>query len=251
MSRPSRPKKVKKLSNIFAPKAASARTQIKSLAQKRVEEYVVRALSTDRSAMTVVRIGLEAVRNCEGVAETLINEFQPTLACRQGCDYCCHPPVSATVAEVANIVAYVEAQLPPEETERLRERVQQMKSLTEPMSSRERAKSNLPCPFLEAGRCSVYPVRPLACRGFNSYDQAICRQVFEHPENPPKVPTFVPLVASAQGMKEGVAGGLLRQGLSTPVVDLVKGSAKLFHDLEGSLERWLEGENEFLHCLPF
>src|SRR5262249_34824988 len=46
-----------------------------------------------------------------------------------------------------------------------------------------------PCPFLEGdragswGRCSVYEVRPLACRGYHSLDLRQCQRLFDHPED--------------------------------------------------------------------
>lgn len=251
MGKPNRPKKVKKLNNLFSPPAPTARAQIRTLAHEKIEHHVVEALSADPSPMTVVRLGLQAVRNCEGVSEGLLQEFQPTLACHAGCDYCCYPPVAATVPEVANIVAFVETQLSSEEGERLRSRVSAVKQETAHLTGAQRASISLACPYLEQGRCSVYPVRPLACRGFNSYDESVCREVFEHPKEPPKVPSFTPLIASSQGMKEGMASGLLRRGLSTPVVDLVKASDKLFQELDETLEEWLRGQDVFSDCQPF
>lgn len=251
MRNPGRRKKVKKLSNIFSPPSPSAKAEIRHTAQQRVEEHVVKALQHDRSPMTIVRLGLEAVRNCEGVSDTLVQEFKPTLACRRECDLCCYPAVSATVAEVANIVAYVETQLPPERRNDLMKRVHDTSDDTRALTSRQRTSTNIACPYLEDGLCSVYPVRPLACRGFNSYDYDVCQHAFNKPTNPPKIPAFTPLIVSAQGMKEGLASGLSRHGLPTPVVDLTKASSKLFQDLDGTLENWLEGRDVFADCRPF
>ncbi len=251
MGKSSGRKKAKKLRNVFRPEVPSARQEIQHTAQRRVEQYAVEALSQDRSPMAVVRLGLEAVRNCEGVAETLHREFQPELACREGCDYCCYPPVAATVPEVANIVAYVLSQMSEDQQQELQGRVQNVLQETSGLNGRERSRRNIACPYLENGRCAVYPVRPLACRGFNSIDREVCEAVFANPADPPKVPTFVPILASAQGTKEGLAAGLLRHGLSTPIVDLVKGSAKLFEALDENLDHWLEGQDVFVDCKPF
>lgn len=251
MGKSNRRKKAKKFRDPFRPDRPSAREEVQRTARQRIEEHTVAALKQERSPMSVVRLGLDAVRNCEGVAETFLQEFQPALACREGCDYCCYPPVAATIPEVANIVAYVLSQMPQEQQLSLQERVREVHEETSGMSGQERSHTNIACPYLEEGRCSVYPVRPLACRGFNSTDREVCEAVFANPANPPKVPTFVPILVCAQGMKEGLAAGLLRQGLANPMVDLVKGSAKLFASLDESLEHWLEGEDVFADCRPF
>lgn len=183
--------------------------------------------------------------------DELHRDFQPELACRAGCDMCCYPPVSATVPEVANIVAYLLTQVSEEELERLERRVEEVAEQVEPMSGPERSACNIACPYLQGGRCSIYPVRPLACRGFNSNDRSVCEEVFANPGDPPMVPAFVPLIVTAQGMKEGLFHGLQAGGLPKPMLDLVKGSKKLLGRFDETLEEWLQGRDVFADCQPF
>ena len=51
----------------------------------------------------------------------------------------------------------------------------------------ERIHDHLACPLLdEKGRCSIHPVRPLACRGLSSLDAGDCRRaVSERGEDGP------------------------------------------------------------------
>src|SRR5262249_37770602 len=40
------------------------------------------------------------------------------------------------------------------------------------------AATRTPCPLLDGNRCSVYDVRPLSCRGCNSYDADSCERYY-------------------------------------------------------------------------
>ena len=255
MARPKRRKKKSKFQNVSPQPQPSAsrdsKLELFQLARKKVESHVQKALAEDRSPMTLVRMGLEAVRTCEGVMDDLHRDFQPELACREGCDMCCYPPVSATVPEVANIVAYLLTQVSEEEFLRLEGRVNEVAEEIKYLSGPERSACNIACPYLKGGRCSVYPVRPLACRGFNSNDRSVCEEVFSNPQDPPMVPAFVPLIVTAQGMKEGLFHGLQADGLPNPMLDLVKGSKKLLESFDESLEDWLQGRDVFADCQPF
>lgn len=217
----------------------------------RVETHVKTALRQDRSVMGIIRLALLAQRACQENTDAFPVEDLACLECGSGCNYCCHPPVSAAVPEVANIVAYVFSQLPEAEQDRIMARVEQVYTRVHPMSGKERAATNVACPYLDEGRCSIYPVRPLACRGFNSTSRADCQSVFETSTKDKPIPAYVPLLASAQGLKEGLLGGLKSSGLKTPLVDLVRASHKLFAELEDNLKRWAGGADVFSDCKPF
>ena len=47
------------------------------------------------------------------------------------------------------------------------------------MSDEAWGEARLPCPLLVASECSVYPVRPLDCRAYNSRSVAACRDAFD------------------------------------------------------------------------
>ncbi len=71
------------------------------------------------------------------------------------------------------------------------------------MSQRDRVR--LDCPFLEAGKCTVYEVRPIACRGYSSYSVEDCREDYEHPGTGVEIHT--------NGLRELVYGAI-REGLA-------------------------------------
>lgn len=104
---------------------------------------------------------------------------EPT--CRPGCSACCHQLVVATVAEARAAIAWTAA-WPPEDRQSLEARLHgwlertvdirhgfqeaasgDLESEVEILAERYWGKRP-PCPFLVDSRCSIHPVRPLACR---------------------------------------------------------------------------------------
>jgi Fe-S-cluster containining protein len=76
------------------------------------------------------------------------------IVCHKGCYVCClRADIPISFLEVRGILWYVTEVMDYETQEKLKPRLLNYRSSTE-------------CPFLLDGLCSVYPVRPLACRGF-------------------------------------------------------------------------------------
>jgi hypothetical protein len=103
------------------------------------------------------------------------------VACRSGCTYCCTFPVAASAPEVLAIAAFVRERFDEERQAALNARVEANISATDGMDMSQRDRVRLDCPFLEAGKCSVYEMRPIACRGVSSYSVEDCREDYEHP----------------------------------------------------------------------
>lgn len=101
---------------------------------------------------------------CAGLIRTLHDRADreistagpPEPVCRKGCASCCFRPVLATLTEVAAIRKHVLGT-----------------PLESPLRERFNGKSAA-CPLLVNDECSVYPVRPLACRGLNSTNLDVC-----------------------------------------------------------------------------
>jgi len=74
------------------------------------------------------------------------------VACGKGCDVCClRPTIPLTEPEINGVAWYVATKLPPG----LRDIVK-----TQVLNRHK----SLKCPFLIESVCSIYPVRPIACR---------------------------------------------------------------------------------------
>src|SRR3954454_4038219 len=127
------------------------------------------------------------------------------VACRSGCTYCCTFPVAASAPEVLAIATFVRERFDEERQAALNRRVEANIAATEGMDMSRRDRVRLDCPFLEAGRCSVYEVRPIACRGYSSYSVEDCREDYEHPGTG--------VEGHANGLRELVYGAI-REGLA-------------------------------------
>lgn len=82
------------------------------------------------------------------------------LACRAGCSSCCktHRDIPVYPIEIVGIYWYV------------------IEKVKEPLKSKIKSslishKKGGPCPFLIDSVCSIYPMRPLACRQFNVFEK--------------------------------------------------------------------------------
>ena len=127
------------------------------------------------------------------------------VACRSGCTHCCMLPVAASAPEVLAIAGFVRERFDEGRRAALARRVEAHIAATDGMDMSRRDRVRLDCAFLEAGRCSVYEVRPIACRGVSSYSVEDCREDREHPG------TGVEM--HANGLRELVFGAI-REGLA-------------------------------------
>ncbi len=110
-----------------------------------------------------------------------ISELAGSIACAAGCDFCCHYHVVATAPEIFAIAEHL-AKMPKAEKTKIQERIKETASRVSKMAVSEYMVTNIPCAMLENGRCSIYELRPLACRGHHSVDAKICERTFNAPQ---------------------------------------------------------------------
>jgi Fe-S-cluster containining protein len=112
-----------------------------------------------------------------------------SVACHAGCWFCCTTPVAVTVFEAAMVRSAV-LTLPEAEQQAIWVRLQQHIAAQDQAfaaANAERISFRHRCPLLtDAGTCSVYQGRPLACRSVLSLDAERCRRWFlEHDQGDP------------------------------------------------------------------
>jgi len=103
------------------------------------------------------------------------------VACRAGCDHCCYQIVGVTPPEALAIFDHLSRTASDAELDEIATRMAEARTRTRGLSSAERFSPDHPCPFLREGRCSIYEVRPLACRGMNSLDAHECETRLREP----------------------------------------------------------------------
>ena len=130
----------------------------------------------------------EARRMADEAMGKLAEGGDRPIACRKGCFSCCTQPVTALVPEIVEIAGRLKTTLDERETAQLRARIEKYRrrvNSAEPGRSRPLAL----CPLNVDGECSVYDIRPLLCRGYNSYDAAACERAAEEGfEGPTAIP---------------------------------------------------------------
>ena len=101
------------------------------------------------------------------------------IACAPGCGACCHQHVALLAVEAVAIASTLAAD---RETTR-RRRVAETDARTRSMTAPERRRARIACAFLATdGRCSIYEIRPIRCRGVHSRDAAECRRQTDDPD---------------------------------------------------------------------
>ena len=81
----------------------------------------------------------------------------------------------------------------------MRSEIEANSVLLQGLSEMERMQRNVKCPFLAAGRCTIYEARPQTCRNYHATDATGCRASYEQPENTEIDPDFAPLVYQTGG----------------------------------------------------
>lgn len=112
------------------------------------------------------------------LAGELARETRP-LACRAGCDACCHQPIPLSLAEALAIKSFLRLAeiapstwLPPDLTPSTPATPTTIPAAPTTKETTE-AQAPPPCIFLREGRCTIYPVRPFACRRYLVFNR-IC-----------------------------------------------------------------------------
>lgn len=193
----------------------------------------------------------QLVDQAAAFAETVLKDVSSReppprpIACKKGCAFCCHGrEVHVTSVEVLRIAAYVA------ETQQ----IEQIVALLTRATEIERAKTeqwdegpprrNFRCPLLVDNACSVYPVRPFVCRGFNSYDAYTCELQKMFLKEDAKIEGYAHQDRAAQAALAGLRCGLEESGLGSEVLDLAP-ALRIVLTTPNVAPRWLSGEPVF------
>jgi Fe-S-cluster containining protein len=144
-----------------------------------------------------------------------------TLACGQGCAWCCHFTVDIRPVEALAILEFVAASFTPLDLQALQRRLAANAQLVSGLDEEQRMRRNVECAFLSEGRCSIYPVRPQTCRNYHATDAAGCRRSYEQPDDLDIDPEFAPHVYQAGGAHvEAVTLAFAHAGYDTAAYEM-------------------------------
>lgn len=157
--------------------------------EKWLNETVSAAASTTLGALgsdpTPERAS-EAARRLMALTSELVSRLlalapEGAVACKAGCGHCCHQIVGISVPEALAIFAHLQRSRSAAELEELKSRVEALHERARGLPAAERFTPELPCAFLQDGSCSIYELRPFACRGANSLDASDCERRLRDP----------------------------------------------------------------------
>jgi len=167
----------------------------------------------------------------------------PAFACHENCHSCCYLKVSVTPPEVFLIAEHLARAASTAERARITARAVELAADPRVFSEYEKPAARLPCPLLsDAGACSVYAARPLACRAWNALDAEACRRALDDDSEPPTV--HEPLARLYAAASLGLLGALGDAGLDAPLVELTSALGIVLSNPR-ALELWLAGEPVF------
>jgi hypothetical protein len=157
----------------FAPKCPSMPDDL----ARRLYDLISRATTTSD-----FHAGLrEAQNRFDVIGRDVAGTAPKPLACRAGCSLCCWLRVDVFAHEVFLIAHHLQTEVDPAELARIKGNLATHAALVFPLTPFEHATRNIPCPLLKDGKCSIYAVRPNACRRQHSTDLAACQHTFDHP----------------------------------------------------------------------
>lgn len=176
------------------------------------------------------------------------------LACRAGCAHCCYQAVGVSAPEVFAIYRYLKRTRTPEALSATLDRVRAADARTRGLRASERLSPELPCPFLDGARCTIYEVRPLACRGKNSLDAGACDTTLHDATARAEllagqrgVPCFVEPIRVFHAIAAGVQLTLAElHGLHAEPLELTAAVRVLADDADAVIAAWLCGEDPFV-----
>lgn len=162
--------------------------------------------------------------------------------CQSGCSYCCKAAVFASTPEILRIADFLKETRTPEELVSLRARAEATAERVAPLDIEGRAVARVPCPLLDeaTGRCSVYEVRPVACRAYHSGSVEACKKAFETGDANPILPMNPALFHVAHAYSFGMMTACAASFVDPGPYDLaVALPVALAEDLS---PRWARGE---------
>lgn len=211
----------------------------------RMHRYFEQKMQTHGVTINVMAGLLEEQRHLfeQGVRQA---EADRLLDCTPNCHWCCSLSVSVAIPEAFRIASYIVHDVSPYLLEPIRADVKKLAEQLKPDDSASWCKAQVMCPLCVGGLCLVYPVRPMTCASWNSYDVDTCRKAFLGADPEAHTPHNHTLRLYGSGVMESMTRALRSVGLKAHDVNLVHSLNILLTD-EGQeqADAWFAGEDVF------
>jgi Fe-S-cluster containining protein len=173
------------------------------------------------------------------VDATLRSLTDVPVACKKGCSHCCHVWVSATAPEVLFIAKAIRLMSDPT----VRDRIKAAYLQTGQFSFEERDLHPYPCPLLVNNICSIYEMRPKACRLAASGNAEICARAIHDLTNEDIPTPFMHMIARSS-YAIALAAALKHSQLPYRSYEFI-GALERALQRDDAERAWLAGEDIF------
>ena len=168
-----------------------------------------------------------------------------SIDCCSGCNYCCYLKVDAKAPEIFAIVAYMRRMFTREQIEIALDKARVNATTIAPLSAQEHLAANIACPLLVEGKCSVYDVRPFACRSFHAQQVQTCKYSYDNPQDLESMGSEIPEVKLALTyFSSANTAAFQHEGYDSRPYDLNSGLLQAFSNPK-SEKRWRKKTTAF------
>ena len=209
------------------------------------EREMARSVLARGAARDVPGLVLDACARLEPVADRLSREAPP--ACARGCSWCCRGvKVEATVPEAIAIAESFRVGRTSDEVAALARDATERASALFELDAEARWARKTPCRFLDeaSGACTIYAVRPLACRAHASFDAGACEEAAADPTAEAPIPRHMVPAHLFGTLKMALVSAAEEAGLDARNFELANAVAVAMNE-PNAAERWLRGERLF------
>jgi Fe-S-cluster containining protein len=195
--------------------------------------------------------GLEdIIKNANSFAEEMTQKFRhkdtPPVKCKESCCWCCFQNVLVLAPEVFRIARFIQNDTNFHIQEKVIKHLRSLSRRIYRCTSTERSNLHLPCAFLQNDRCMIYPVRPLSCAEFASFNVQDCKRGYNLGFGPEDIihekARLIVYRAVHKGLLEGLIA-MLNKSDNIPLELTVAVIAAL--DNSDSEEAWIRGDDIF------
>ena len=137
-----------------------------------------------------------------------------SVACKKGCEWCCHQPVFALDYELDYLSFFLSKHFSKEEQKKIKRKAKEKNSKLMKLENDLLLNAKYPCPLLDNGSCMAYIARPMACRIYLSSDVKTCLKFYHSPEDKNNYPALLEFpMRAGRMMNEGFKAALKTSGL--------------------------------------
>jgi len=208
------------------------------------QQFGYEAVAATLGASTDVDACVALTGRIDELIEQAMESFQADgagIACRAGCNFCCHLRVMVFPHEAIALFRYLGSGIPKEQAQAVRKRVLENAAQIAALAREGRSPTNMACAFLVDGQCSAYESRPAACSGYHSLDKEKCEASFNNGGHLPEgIPVLSAVRFIASALDAGTEQGLDAAKLAATRVELNTAVAALIRN-PALIQRWRSG----------